>query len=270
MEGAETPETAVFASPSETPLDLKFRWFGFPTRIHPLFWLITLLLGPLDLRGPYALEAMGIWIVCVFISILMHELGHALAYRFYRCGDVKIELYGMGGLAIAQQQPRGHYRRIAVYLAGPGIQFVIAFLLWISLKIDPFWPIVNWPPYLMIAYFDLYSINLGWAIFNLLPIYPLDGGQVCREICFLKKVPRALEVSLKVSIATAIGLICLRGVAEVQPALISWLPSWFPIPGCLFTILLLASLAYSSYQALQLVQADPWGHNEDEREPWES
>jgi stage IV sporulation protein FB len=69
----------MFQIPPPTRFDLRFSILGFPVRVHPLFWVIALLLG----SGSGNLFYMLLWVIGVFISILIHELGHALAFRRY-------------------------------------------------------------------------------------------------------------------------------------------------------------------------------------------
>ena len=103
------------AEPAPTQFDLHFRIAGFPVRVHPLFWLMTLMMGARD-DDPMTLL---IWIGVVFLSILVHELGHALTMRYYG-QDARIVLYMMGGLAIPESsrgeearggRTRGRWRR---------------------------------------------------------------------------------------------------------------------------------------------------------------
>ncbi len=70
---------------------------------------------------------MLIWLPCAFASILLHELGHAFAYRFYRCYGTGIWLFWFGGLASAERRPRGHWPNIIISLAGPVIQLIFDF-----------------------------------------------------------------------------------------------------------------------------------------------
>jgi hypothetical protein len=89
------------AEPPQTQYDLHFRVAGIPVRVHPLFWLVGVILG---LRGADT-EAPGnagidllIWVGVLFFSILIHELGHAVTMQ--RFGQAaRIVLYMMGGLA---------------------------------------------------------------------------------------------------------------------------------------------------------------------------
>jgi stage IV sporulation protein FB len=99
----------VLAEPERTAYDLRFRFLGFPVRVHPYFWLLTILInGDSLLRiGP---EYLLMWVVVVFVSILIHELGHALAFRRYGA-DAEIILYAFGGLAVSYQTVSGRWRR---------------------------------------------------------------------------------------------------------------------------------------------------------------
>ena len=87
----------MIGEPAPTQADLHFRAFGVPVRVHPWFWVIALLLG---LGGGERADPMEtvIWVAVVFVSILVHELGHAFPQRFYG-GHPRITLYSFGGLA---------------------------------------------------------------------------------------------------------------------------------------------------------------------------
>ncbi|MBK6647729.1 MAG: hypothetical protein IPG44_18635 [Anaerolineales bacterium] len=69
----------MLQSVSPTRFDLQFSIAGIPVRVHPLFWVIALLLGS---NSGHSLMVV-VWIIVVFISILIHELGHAFAFRRY-------------------------------------------------------------------------------------------------------------------------------------------------------------------------------------------
>src|SRR5262245_16399907 len=111
----------MFLEPQPTEWDLKWTMFGIPVRVHPMFWLVGLLLG----RG--ALQDGAIYLVavvaCFFISILIHELGHVFMGMKFGA-DGHIVLYGLGGLAIGSNRLDKAWQRIAVGLAGPGAGFL--------------------------------------------------------------------------------------------------------------------------------------------------
>ena len=117
----------LLGEPPRTQGDLNFSLFGIPVRVHPLFWLVALLLGA---RSGGAAEIVT-WIVALFVSILFHELGHAMAARAYGF-QPSITLYGMGGLA-SYNQPGGYRSRghgplgqVLISAAGPGAGFLLA------------------------------------------------------------------------------------------------------------------------------------------------
>src|SRR5262245_9125229 len=109
---------------SETPYDLRFRFLGVPVRIHPIFWLATVVLG----WQPHRLPAVLLWVACVFVSILVHEYGHALMAKWFDCSP-SIVLWGLGGLCYSEGERQTPGQRLAVVLAGPGAGFVLCGLV---------------------------------------------------------------------------------------------------------------------------------------------
>jgi stage IV sporulation protein FB len=265
----------VLAEPERTPYDLRFRFLGFPIRVHPFFWLGSVLLGSSVLQVLGA-EYLLVWVVVVFVSILVHELGHAIAFRRFGA-DAEVVLYAFGGLAIPTNTVSGRWRRIGIALAGPVAGFVLAGLVFASNKIAP-WAVVvprdqPWPrnfspvDYL---YESLMFVNVAWGCLNLLPVYPLDGGQVARELCLMKWGTRGTRVSLKISFAVALlavaySLLCVIDAQLFRAELTGQLPFW--ARGTVYTAILFGLLAYGSYQLLQRIE---WTDTHwDDKVPWE-
>jgi Zn-dependent protease len=256
----------VLAEPERTPYDLQFRFLGFPVRVHPYFWLATVLLnGDALLRiGP---EYLALWVVVVFVSILVHELGHALTFRRFGA-DADIVLYAFGGLAIPTQYIDGRWRRIIVSLAGPFAGFVLFGLVYGTNEA------FGWAakgPELSFLYGQLFWVNLYWGLLNLLPVFPLDGGQVSRELCVMRWGTRGKRTSLQISfgvalLAVAYSLLCEIDTGQFGAGLTAELPGWVP-RGSIFTALLFGFLAYGSYQLLQRIE---WTDTHwDDRTPFE-
>src|SRR5262249_50079467 len=111
------PRCLMLGMPEPTPYDVRFRFLGIPVRVHPLFWLATAVLG--GSGGNETLGPILIWVGCVFVSILVHEYGHGLTARLFRCSP-SIVLYGMGGLCYSESERQTPLQRVAVLLAGPG------------------------------------------------------------------------------------------------------------------------------------------------------
>jgi stage IV sporulation protein FB len=184
----------MFGMPLTTEYDAKFRLLDVPVRINPFFWAMAALLGWQGRSGGHIV----IWVACVFVSILVHEFGHALTTRSLFHLRPSVVLYYMGGLCITDGEQRDLWKRALVLIMGPGAGFLLCglvlalgfgilgfayfpFLGIVSLRTPPFW-FIHLPEWLsrgiLEAYFDLIFINLLWGIFNLLPIFPLDGGQL--------------------------------------------------------------------------------------------
>lgn len=241
----------LLGEPPRTQGDLAFSLFGIPVRVHPFFWLIALLLG----AQSGSVAGLLTWMVALFLAILCHEFGHAMAMRAYGFHP-SITLYGMGGLASYNQA--GGYRskgsgtlgQILISAAGPGAGFLLAgvivagivlsrhqiefqlggpYGIWIDMKEEIGSPIFT------DLLFQMLFISIIWGIVNLLPVYPLDGGQIAREI-FLKVNPRdGIRQSLLLSVITGVTLAVI--------GLLQW--------RSVFVALLFGYLAYTSYATLQ-------------------
>jgi membrane-associated protease RseP (regulator of RpoE activity) len=157
--------------PEPTAYDVRFRLLRVPVRVHPLFWLATAVLGLGG--GDEQLGPILIWVGCVFVSILVHEYGHALTARLFRCRP-SIVLYGMGGLCTYEIERQLPWQRLAVLVAGPGAGLFFYACIRIGV-------IALGTPESSVAreiLWDLFQINFFWSLVNLLPIWPLDGGQI--------------------------------------------------------------------------------------------
>jgi stage IV sporulation protein FB len=260
----------VLAEPGRTPYDLHFRLFGFRLRIHPFFWIGAGLLGASELQHSFA--KWLIWIAIVFVSILIHELGHAFTYRLFGC-NASIVLYAFGGLAIPDSAVYRRFRRILITLAGPFAGFAFAALVFASDLVTQWGSSEKTGDLIAFLWMNLIVVNVFWGIFNLLPVFPLDGGQIARELCEAKWRGRGLKISLQISVWVAVAiasysLLCQLEVQTGRRQLLDVLPRWFP-RGDLFTAVLFILLAIGSYQMLQQIGRGMYYDDPDDRLPWE-
>jgi len=245
----------LFQPPPRTRYDLSFTLAGFPVRVHPLFWLIALLLG----SSSGDLLQILIWVVVVFVSILIHELGHALAFRRYGLSS-QIVLHFAGGLTIPESTlwgsrwatvALGPNEQIIISLAGPGAGFIFAGLVIVSVilvggsvtvgRLLGFIPL----PAMAIVPFGgtvvsgfataLLWVNVFWGLINLMPVYPLDGGSVTRNILLQTDPVNGVRTSLWVSVIAG-GIIALVALLFLRSV---------------YMALLFGILAFQSYQSLQ-------------------
>jgi Zn-dependent protease len=160
-------------NPTPSAASLRLRFFGIPVAIQPAFFIIVGLLG-----WAGSLPNLLIWIGVAFVSILLHELGHALTARSFG-SPTSIVIYGFGGLT--SHQHMSVRRDLAVTLAGPGAGLVVgALVLLIARAVHP---VQGSAVHVALAY--ALWINIGWSLINLLPILPLDGGNAMRGIVHL-------------------------------------------------------------------------------------
>lgn len=180
---------------------VSFRLFGFPVTIHASFLVIVLLLG---YSAPTGLRGALIWLVVVTVSVIAHELGHAFVAK-PAGGDPRIDLYMMAGLTTWQPRHAGRGRRVAVSVAGPfaGVLLGVGLLVLYGALEPPDDTLLH------DALVDAVYVNLAWGLLNLLPMLPLDGGQVVLALMpgrdELVRVRRASYASLGVAAVVALG-----------------------------------------------------------------
>ncbi|QQL46161.1 site-2 protease family protein [Sulfuriroseicoccus oceanibius] len=188
---------------------IEFRLFGFPIRVQPWFWLTMAFLGgALDARGPAAWSGVILFVAAGFASILIHELGHALAARRFKCNNVSITLVALGGLASFNPPATGLSRpqNIGISAAGPLLQLVAGGLAVVAMLYLP----STHRALLVLEPFALVSIF--WGLMNLcLPIFPLDGGQILHGILGPKRVRITLWVGIACCVALAIFTVSRYG-----------------------------------------------------------
>ena len=233
---------------AQSSFDLRFRLLGFPVRVSPFFFLVSGLFGSgLALQPNLGWPYLFLWIGLSFISILIHELGHALAYRLFG-SPAEITLHGFGGYAQGYRLPRP-WQRIIVSLAGPVAQLLLAGLVYGS---DFF---TNWSMQhllLTATWTFLMWMNVVWALLNLVPVLPLDGGNVMREVLAITRVRNPDAAAHLVSVGVA-GLLALRGIAALANFKIPVVDDVLPrqlVPGQMFTFWLIL-LAVDNAQMYQ-------------------
>lgn len=273
----------MIGEPTPSQYDWRFSIFGFPVRVTWLFWLITAALGYSMAMGTNQMfssigQAPGvgpfllIWVACVMVSILVHELGHAIAFRYFGI-ESHIVLYHMGGLAIptagfsfnrsGSRRRLNHLDHIVISLAGPGFQFISAILVGaIANALGVFVPTAaEWFEWLAplgvpnpwtrqglsidnpwtFAIFNFYVlVSIWWPLFNLLPVYPLDGGHVVQHTAAL--IRRTDGYNEAHWIGAAVGFL---------------VAFWFYQRGSGINALLFLSLAMNNVQALQRFGGPP-------------
>lgn len=257
------------SEPRQTSYDLNFSLFGFPVRVHPAFFILPLLMGR-GMVGSDVNTGLGLLVVAAifFVSILIHELGHALAFKYFGLPS-RIVLYWLGGLAIpgsgggAWSRPSSgslnSNQKIIVSFAGPLFGFLLALLL-VGIVYAVGGKVIlndlNMIPLpepdlrktalaesglAFMIFFGGIALNVFLNLLNLVPIYPLDGGQIARQVMVQMDRFHGIRNSIILSIACAIliAVVCLRAEAT-------------------FMAVFFGFMAFSNYQSLQQVGGQRW------------
>jgi stage IV sporulation protein FB len=248
-----------------TPMDLRFRLFGTYVRVHPLFWVFAAVFGWNWTSDEHRLIDLSIWVACAFVSILLHEFGHVWMGRVFGT-DAHIILQSMGGLAVGASALSHWGRRVLVYAAGPAIQFALYGVLWLLLRQGAF----GEPPRpVTLALLYLLVMNLYWPLFNLLPIYPLDGGQITRELCCQASPHQGLVASLWISLVISAVLALNALAGEYKQPFLPPIGGFFYAPTGLFMAIFFAMFAAGSWQAIQAERFNRYSYADDDALPWE-
>lgn len=160
------------------------RFAGIDVFLHLTFLLLVAFIGYTSFvnTGTIAGAIEGVlFILALFGSVVLHEYGHALTARRFGIPTRDITLYPIGGVARLERMPEKPWQELAVALAGPAVNVVIAFVLFFGLLVtgNLGWPSLqameNGPLLQRLMY-----TNLSLALFNLIPAFPMDGGRVLR------------------------------------------------------------------------------------------
>jgi Zn-dependent protease len=181
-----------------------FSLFGIPVRIGAGFLVTVLVFGSL---GPTP-GAAAVRVAIVFVSILVHELGHALVARAYGARPV-IEMHALGGITHHGEIAFTRARHALVALAGPFAGFALGLVIWLATRHATLTPVQA-----LLVDFAVRWVSLGWGIINLLPVLPFDGGHVLAAVLGPRRILATALISTLVGAAVAI-----LGVLMWQPFL---------------------------------------------------
>lgn len=196
-----------------------FTWLGIPVFFHWTFGLIFLyILYHAQNEGLATIET--IWLtglfMALFLCVLLHEFGHAIAARRYGVKTRDIVLMPIGGVARLERMPEKPFQEFVVAIAGPMVNVVIASLLLVgmtlmvdegllelfsyAIRADIGEEIVTESGYFLSPWLHfgikLAFTNVALVIFNMIPAFPMDGGRVFRALLSMwLGRPRATKIA---------------------------------------------------------------------------
>jgi len=185
--------------------------FGVPVRMHFTFVLLLVFLLFIGIGGSQSAATTVVYIVALFGSVLLHELGHTLAARRYGIRTIEIVMFPIGGVSRPERQPRAH-EELWIAIAGPMVNLLIAgaLLVWVAAQHgfvaleqlrDP--TDANLAQRIALG-------NLVLCVFNLLPAYPMDGGRILRSLLARRKPE---EEATRIAARAGEALAVLMGLA---------------------------------------------------------
>ena len=155
-----------------------------------------------------------LFIFSIFVTVLLHELGHALVAKNYDIKTKDITLLPIGGLARLERIPEKPSEELMVAVAGPAVNMALALITGLFISIP------NTPEEFTAAmakgisgsnfFLNFYIVNIWLAMFNLIPAFPMDGGRVLRALLSFKlERHNATKIAARIGQLLAVGFILL-------------------------------------------------------------
>ena len=186
---------------------------GIQLRIHVTFLLLIVWVA----LGSWS---SAIFVLLLFLCVVLHEFGHAIAAKGYGINTPDITLLPIGGVARLERIPEEPKQELVIAIAGPLVNVIIAVCLYAVIgargHVAP-GSVVQSGDMLV----SLYQINLLLVLFNLLPAFPMDGGRVLRALLATRLTyARATQVAATVGqvFAFLFGIVGLFGIPGIYPA----------------------------------------------------
>jgi len=186
-------------------IDLDYSWFLV---FGLLTWVLAVSYYPAEFKNwsPGEYWLMGaVTAIMLFVSVLLHELGHSVVAKRFGIPVPRITLFIFGGVSQIASEPTSASTEFWIAAAGPAVSFALAAIFW---GLRPIFAVV--PPLLALTkYLALLNFTLG--VFNLIPGFPLDGGRVFRAIIwgFTGNFHRATTIAAFTGRLFGFGLILL-------------------------------------------------------------
>lgn len=164
-----------------------FRVRGIQLAVHFTFFLLLAFVGyeGWALDGWTGFVVNVLTLLALFTCVVLHEFGHSFTAMAFGVGVRRILLMPIGGMAEFDSIPRQPARELLITLAGPAVNFVIAAMLALFVALPADWRLLSFPDY-PATWTGFAQLLLHWNLlmgcFNLVPVFPMDGGRIFRAL----------------------------------------------------------------------------------------
>ena len=162
-----------------------FRVRGIQLAVHASFFLLLAWVAKEGWDGGRTTGlVLNVGLLLAFFGcVVLHEFGHSFTAMHFGIGVRRILLMPIGGMAEFESIPREPSRELLITLAGPAVNFAIAAILWMAVGVPDGFPLHSDYQESTSGYLQLLlHANLVMGCFNLLPIFPMDGGRIFRAL----------------------------------------------------------------------------------------
>lgn len=208
---------------------IRFTLFGVQVSIHPTLWLTLAILGRAFVASNMVeLMSSLLFIVAAFVILLSHEMGHALVGRRLGGGHPSVYLAWLGGDCTNETARLTRMQGVVMTAAGPVASLAVGFISYLvlclyvgdfalgtalaagfSLGLMPAEVLTVFPPLAMFFFFYLIEVSCWWTLLNLLPIFPLDGGQIMQGLMKSRRNVHGISLGIAVALSVVFGYIGL-------------------------------------------------------------
>lgn len=226
--------------------------FSFAFVFTLITWTLSSTILPTIYPGLVQSTYIIIGIVCAFISlfsILLHEVGHSIIASNYGIKFQKIVLFALGGIALNPSEITVPKKEIRMAFAGPLISFIISglsLILWFIFFQNRIFITQNFPIDGIFFYSGM--INLVIGLFNLLPVFPCDGGRILRSFLsyYTHDHFKATIATIKIGMITSLCILVIGAAIALKFSFVSGI--WLMLVA--FFLMRVSKLNYNQYQDL--------------------
>ncbi|HEX9319486.1 MAG TPA: site-2 protease family protein [Nitrososphaeraceae archaeon] len=234
----------------EVPINIHF---SFALIFSLIVWTLSYTFFPFYYPSLGQLNYIILGLTGGFIalfSILLHELGHSTIAKKYGIKFERIVLFAFGGVALSDNEIADPKKEINMAFAGPCISFIsssLSFSLWLILIRSHIFSLESSPLGGVLLYGGL--INLGIGLFNLLPLFPSDGGRILRALLSKHNNHdhvRGTKGAIRIGVIVSLGLVLVGVIIGLNYSFLSGL--WLMILA--FFLIKQSKWYYRQYQDL--------------------